>query len=265
MEKVTDQSGVIPRTSAVLSAIGAAGDRGARLVDLAVQTQIARPTVHRILRDLAAVGFVLQTPSKSYVLGPQLYWLGLNAQPPMANLPAIRNIAQELAHNTGDAVYFAIRQQAGVRYVLRTEGDFPIRTQAVNVGDLKPYTSTYSGIALLGTLPDSVIDAALQTIVVNAPEQWAASHPLEAEMREAIAEVKDQGWCYMTGVVMPGLAGMAAPIPTQNGLSMAALSIATIESRLPRERAERLAPELIAAANKISAHLGHLGLSANAF
>lgn len=256
MEKSLDQSGVIPRTSAVLSAIGDSGDRGARLVDLAAKTGIARPSVHRLLKDLAACGFVLQTPNKTYVLGPQLYWLGLNAQPPMANLPAIRNIAQELAHDTGDAVYFAIRQQSGVRYVLRTEGDFPIRTQAVNVGDLKPYTSTYSGIALLGTLSDSVIEASLKSIVVSAPEQWAATHPLEAEMRQAIGEVKDHGWCYMTGVVMPGLAGMAAPIPVESGTPMAALSIATIESRLPRERAERLAPELLAAANRISAHLG---------
>ncbi|MGV1033681.1 MAG: IclR family transcriptional regulator [Microbacteriaceae bacterium] len=255
MSQSSEVSGVVPRLAAVLNGISAAGERGARLVDLAARTGIARPSVHRLLKDLIDAGMVLQTTAKTYVLGPQLYWLGLTAQAPLSNMPAIRNIVQGLARETGDTVYVAVRQQSGVRYVLRAEGDYPIRSHAVAVGDLKPFTSSYSGISLLASMPQPAIEAALQTIVVDAPEKWVAQHSLEREMRAAIADVQAQGWSYMTGVVMPGIAGMAAPVPNPDGLPLAAVSITTIESRLPRDRAERLAPALTAAASKIAEHL----------
>lgn len=255
MSNSTDPSGVIPRVSALLNQISHSGAKGARLLDLATQTGIARPTVHRMLKDLMQAGMVLQTTAKTYILGPQLYWLGLTAQPPLRNLPAIRNIAQGLAKEMGDTVYVAIRQQTGVRYVLRVEGDYPIRSHAVSVGDLKAYTASYSGIALMAGFEDDVVESILQSIVIDAPEQWASKQSPAGAMRTAIADVRRDGWCHVTGVVMPGIAGITAPIPGKGELSLAAISVTTIDSRLSRERADRLAPSLLAAANGIAVHI----------
>lgn len=255
MTNESELSGVIPRVSAVLTQISHAGAVGARLVDLANGTGIARPTVHRMLKDLIQAGMVLQTTTRTYILGPQLYWLGLTAQPPLRNMPAIRNIAQSLAKETGDTVYVAIRQQTGVRYVLRAEGDFPIRTHAVSVGDLKAFTTSYSGIALMAAFEDETINAILQSIVVDAPGQWASRQSPELAMRRAIDEVRAHGWCHISGVVMPGIAGLTAPVPGEGPLPLAAISVTSIESRLPRELAETLAPSVLAAASSIAAHI----------
>ncbi len=255
MTESSELSGVVPRMAAVLRDIGASTTRGARLVDLSESTGIARPTVHRMLKDLVAEGFVLQTPAKTYILGPQLYWLGLAAQAPIANLPAIRNIAQQIAQETGDTVYVGIRHQAGIRYVLRAEGDFPIRPHLVSVGQFKPFTSSYGGIALLATMPDAVVDGILANIVVDAPGAWAAQQPLAQEIRGAIAQVRAERWHFLGGVVMPNISGMAAVAPTSEGPSPVAISMTTIEARLSRERAESLAPALTAAASRIADHL----------
>lgn len=256
MNDTPDVSGVLPRAANLLTRIKSAGPNGLRLLDLANDTGIARSTVHRLLKDLADIGFVEQVEDKSYVLGPELYWLGLAAQPPLRNLPAIRNIAQQLANECGDIVYVAFRQGNGARYVLRVEGDFPIKSHVVNVGDLMPYTSSYSGLALLASLPDRVIDASIDAFTVYAPTTWVQEHTeIQSKMRKAVADIREQGWYVTDGVVMPGLSGMAAPIPNDEGLPIAAISITGIESRLPAERAEHLAPLLLATAAKIGQQL----------
>lgn len=248
-------SGVIPRMTLVLETINRAGVPGARLIDLAHSTGIARPTVHRLLKDLTASGYVQQTPTKTYVLGQQLYWLGLTAHPPLKHLGTIRGIIQQLALETGDTVYLAIRQQAGVRYVLRAEGDFPIRSHAVSVGDLKSFSSTYSGFSLLASLPDEEVDSALAALLEKRDATKPISGELESQLRHAIANVRSQGWCHMTGIVMPGIAGISAPVPNSNGIPMAAVSLSTVESRLSPERAERLAPDLLTTARRVAEHL----------
>lgn len=244
-------TGVLPRVHALLTAIAASKGTGGRLKDLAETTGIARPTVHRLLQDLAGVGYVIQLPDRRYCLGPALFWLGLAAPSALPGLPAVRAIAQSLATAVGDTVYVSMREADGVRYVLRTEGDYPIRSHVVSVGETKPFTASYSGLALLATLPAEVQESTLRHIVVDAPEAWASEASLEGAMRDAIAQVLSRGWCTGTGLVMPGLAGLAAPVPNPHGLPIAAVSISAVDSRLPPERAEQLAPELLAAARRI--------------
>ena len=67
-----DTPGVVNRVGAVLGAVALQGDGGARLVDIASETQIPRPSVHRLLADLAAVGYIEQMPNKKYRLGQEL-------------------------------------------------------------------------------------------------------------------------------------------------------------------------------------------------
>ncbi|GAA1466416.1 IclR family transcriptional regulator [Microbacterium thalassium] len=244
--------GVLPRVNSVLTAIGAGGENGVRLKDLADATGIARPTVHRLLQDMAEVEFVTQLSDRRYALGPALFWLGLGAPPALPAMPAVRAVAQALADAVGDTVYVSMRVPDGVRYILRAEGDFPIRTHVVAVGETKPFTSSYSGLALLATLPEETREHALRNIVVSAPPGWASTMGLDETMRAAIDHVRAHGWCAGPGLVMPGVAGIAAPVPDPSGVPVAAISISAVEARLPRERAEQLAPQLMAAARRIA-------------
>lgn len=244
-------TGVLPRVSAVLHAIAHAGEQGVRLVDLAAQTGIARPTVHRLLQDLVAVGFVAQLHDRRYGLGPELFWLGLDAPPALPNLPAVRALAQNLANVSGDTVYVGVRRPEGVRYVIRAEGGYPIRLHLVAVGETKAFTSSYSGLALLGTLPAEAREAALHDIVVDAPEPWGDEQFVENAIRSSIEQVRTRGWCVGPSLIMPGIAGIAAPVPNRDGTPVAAISISAVDTRLSASRAEELAPRLLATAARI--------------
>ena len=101
---------VVARAAAVLEAVARASAEGARLVDLANATGIARPSVHRLLQDLTEVGYIEQGADRLYRLGSGLFMLGLNAPTPGWDLTAIRPIAAALAEVSEDTVYVAVRQ-----------------------------------------------------------------------------------------------------------------------------------------------------------
>lgn len=243
---------VVTRAAAVLEAVARASAEGARLVDLAQATGIARPSVHRLLQDLTEVGFIEQGTDRLYRLGSGLFMLGLNAPTPGWDLTAIRPIAQNLAELSEDTVYVSVRQFDGVHYLLRTEGAYPIRAQLVDVGDTKPYTSSYSGLALLATLGEGEQAKALEARTFDVPEGWLGETDIDALLRAKISDVNSLGYCGGASVVMPGVAGMAAPVLSRTQRPYMAISISAVEARLTPERITQLAPDLLEAARQIS-------------
>jgi len=242
---------VVARAATILAAVARSSD-GARLVDLANETGIARPSVHRLLGDLIEVGYITQGPDRLYRLGSGLFMLGLNAPTPGWDLAAIRPIAQALADETGDTVYLSVRQFDGVHYLVRAEGDYPIRAQLVDVGDTKPYTSSYSGLALLSTLSPAEQTKAIAARTFDVPEGWLGETDIPQLLRHTIVDVQSQGWCGGASIVYPGVAGMAALVPSSTQRPYMAISISAVEARLTDKRIAELSTPLLAAANEIS-------------
>lgn len=245
---------VIGRAASLLSALRAGGERGLRLVDVASRAGIARPSVHRLLSELIDVGYVEQLPDRRYRLGSGIYLLGLHAPTPPWNLPAIRNIAERLAEHSGDTVYVAIRRVDGVHYLMRFDGHYPIRSHVVSVGETKPFASTYSGIALFSTFPEQQRDLIIQqSLMVGGQDFAGVTASDESVLRRLVEDVREHGFCSGTGVVAPGITGMAAP--AWNGVEPAhfAISISAVDGRLTPDRIEQLAPSLLTAARQIAA------------
>ena len=65
----------VERAFEILERIAAAGGE-ASLSDLAAQTSLPLPTIHRMLRTLSAIGYVIQSANRRYMLGPGLIRLG---------------------------------------------------------------------------------------------------------------------------------------------------------------------------------------------
>ncbi len=251
------RSTVVERVASILTEISRNGSRRCRLKDLALGTGIARPSVHRILNDLIRVGFVVQNPDRTYALGETLFTLGLSAASPIHDLNRIRELAQQLADSCGDVVYVALRQFGGVHYLVRAEGHFTILTHTINVGDVKAFTSSYSGIALLAHMSPDERQPYLNRLVLDASPAWIEEHRirLRRTLSEKIIEVETHGYCAGPHVVMPGIAGIAACIPSSSRTPYMALSISAVENRLDAERIRAIAPSLLKTARAMSAFI----------
>lgn len=245
---------VVTRVAELLSRISREGPRGARLKDLALDTGIARSSVHRLLGELCAVKLVQQGPDRRYTLGQAMFSLGLSAPSPIRDFQRLRALAQALADECGDVVYLSLRQFHGVHYLLRAEGDYPIRTHLVSVGETKPFTASYSGLALLAHMDEETQRQALHRLALDAPEDWIQAHRarLERSLREHLADTQRLGYCAGPNTVMPGVAGMAAPVLSRSQKPYMALSISAVEHRLNPDRVQALAPSLLKTAALMS-------------
>lgn len=249
------QGQVVARVAALLMEIDRAGPAGARLLDLGEATAIARSSIHRILADLISVGFVQQTVGRRYLLGPRL--LGLSTLQPdtVIAVEKLEAVAQQLAMRTGDTVYVAQRLGASVRYLVRADGNYPVRAQIVDVGQTLPLGSTLSGIALLAGWSDNELRLALEAVTATGerpPRLFRKEADWLAAFKRFDAQIQEQGYCYVRDLVWPGVSGVAAPCANRRGRPRLAMSISAIDARIPPQRADEIGPWLVEAAQTLS-------------
>lgn len=99
----------IERTFELLEAMADAGGR-IGLSELADRVGFPKPTVHRLMRTLVALGYARQEPTRDYSLGPRLVrlvdassrLLGLRAAPYLQDL--VNELARELAREQVRAI-----------------------------------------------------------------------------------------------------------------------------------------------------------------
>ncbi len=242
-----DRPGAVDRVSRLLQEVACSGPGGARLKDLALGTGIARPSVHRLLRELMAVNLVRQASPRRYTLGSGVFMLGLCAPSPIQDMAAMKTLAQDLADRSGEVVYVALRRHDGVHYLLRHEGRDAIRSHLIPAGDVKPFTAGYAGLALLASMSEDQQRERIHHLAVDAPPEWVAPRrwQLQRTMRDKVIEVASQGYCTGHGVMMPGVGGIAAPVPSRHLAPYMAVSISAAEHRLTSERVAALVPQLM--------------------
>ncbi|HGH1346103.1 TPA: IclR family transcriptional regulator [Acinetobacter baumannii] len=229
--------------------------RGMRLKDLVLETGIAHASTHRILNDLIKVGFVQQLDNKAYQLGPELFTLGLSAPVPISDLNTLEEFAQELADECGDLVCIGLKQFNGVRYIAVCQGKNPFVPYTIHKGDLKPFTATYSGIALLAYLKEGEQRYWIQKPQLDAPTEWITENQLNLKKNipDFINKMKKDKYIYAQNLIYPNISGITTIIPTKNGgIPYMTLSISASTERLQPEYANKLIPKLMRTANKIS-------------
>lgn len=237
-----ERSAMVERSCRLLCALGRYGTRGARLVDLTREADLTRPAALRILRTLIDEGFVHQD-GRLYRLGTTMFQLGLAAQSPLGDMVAPRRIIRDLARALGDTVYLCLRQGDDVLYLLREEGDFPVRTHTVRIGDTKNLTETYGGIALMAALEPAetctILDRLLPACVESAVLRRRAIELMLKTARQ------DAGRVSGSDLVLRGLAGAGVPIVSPvTGQPVMALTVSAISPRLDAERLIEIWPLL---------------------
>lgn len=113
----------------------------------------------------------------------------------------------------------------------------------VNIGDRLPLTRGAGGKVLLAWLPELERKNILSTgASVSASE---------------LALIRKQGFAISMGERDQGVGAVAAPIFDATGRLQCALALAGPFTRISRNDFEKMAPDIVSAANQISAALGH--------
>jgi DNA-binding IclR family transcriptional regulator len=231
----------IERALLLLREIAAHNRGGSRLLDLAARTGLQRPTVHRMLKCLAAENMVQQDPeTHRYFLGSMVFELGLTAAP-RYNLREICHPAlTRLAEATGDTVFLTQRSALDAVCIDRREGAFPIKTFTLEIGMRRPLGVGTGSLAILCALSEEEIRQTIDANAIRLPEYGLTPSSLTAQVRRA----QKTGYAVREAPTLAGVRSIGQALRNQSGMPFAALSISTISSRMNDKRVAELATML---------------------
>jgi IclR family acetate operon transcriptional repressor len=235
---LSDSAGVqsVVRAFGLLEALARSGGE-AGLSELAEASNLALPTIHRLVRTLAGLGYVRQLPSRRYALGPGLVRLGEQAERLLAawarpGLKRLENAVQETAN-------LAVLDGDMVVYVAQVPSRHQMR-MFTEVGRRVYPHSTGVGKALLAQLPDpSVLDIVRRT---GMPKYTDTTITTEADLLNDLQRIRERGYSIDEGEQERGVRCFAMGVP--GAFSLTAVSVSGPDSRVTLPSAATIVPAL---------------------
>ncbi|MFI5628885.1 IclR family transcriptional regulator [Streptomyces sp. NPDC051664] len=239
--------GPVDKAMDVLAALARSGAPH-RLADLARHTGLAKPTVHRLLRALAATGYAEPATGGSYRPGPRLLGLAASVLTDDAALRQVSPVLDELRARTGLFASYAVRDD---RTVIHLDVRAPAQGLGLDLrpGFCEPVTAGAAGLVLLAALPAEESES-LSTGPDGAPADDATHAALAAAARDGYAFDGTDTWLDRRA--------LAAPVRDATGHAVGALVLTGVAFTLDDAAAQLHGPMVRSAAAAVSASLAAL-------
>ncbi|SEQ33338.1 IclR family transcriptional regulator [Lentzea albida] len=242
----------IQRAAEVLKLLAHGGAHQLSVGEIARALDLAKPTVHGILRTLQEVGFVEQeVEGGKYRLGAALFQIGTSYLDGNELRAKALNWSDTLAMRAREAVRIGVmhgKHVLVVHHVFRPDNS----RQTLDTGALLPWHATALGKALVafGEWPDGELQAFTRH-TLNPDQLYVAMN-----------EVRDRDWAYDLHELVEGEASVAAPIRDRRGVAVGAIGISGPVERLCDSPDQPPRLELVSyvreAARSVSRELGGL-------
>ncbi|MCR3921091.1 MAG: IclR family transcriptional regulator [Firmicutes bacterium] len=214
-------------------------------------------TAHRLLHTLMNDGFISQDKdSGKYLLGLRTFEVGHAALYSMDIRTTARPFLQELVDRCNETTNLAILDQGELVYIDQIESLNMIKIFA-RVGSRGPAHCTGGGKALLANLTDREFDRFLeQKTPLCSYTPLTICDPIK--LKEEIVRIRNRGYALDNEELEEGVRCVAVPVWDFENKAIAAISVSGPHTRLTDAFIqERLIPEVMAAADKVSERLGH--------
>lgn len=216
------------RVLRVLEAVGQPGGPH-RLGGVAVETGLAKPTVHRILRTLTESGYVIADGSGTYGPGPRAY--ALSAVFAASRHTDTDSILQQFQSEVDQTVHIALRSGQRAVYVRKIDSAGPYQ-MASRIGGQLPLHCTAIGKAILAHSEEEEVNAALEN---ELPRRTPGTITDPPALTAELARVRERGYAVDDEENEPTIRCLAAPLLDRTGHAVGGISISTITFQLPRE------------------------------
>lgn len=225
------------------------------LADVAKITSMSRASVRRALLTLETLGYVGSRQNRFY-LRPRVLDLGYAFLSSSSSVDITQDHLRRLSTKIGESVSACEYDDGDVVYVARaaTETIMPIR---LGIGRRLPAFCTSTGRVLLSEFDEQRLDAYFR----DYPREKLSPATVidEHELRDRIAEVREQGWSLNNQEVDLGARSVAAPVVGADGRFVSAVNISVSTSRVSAEQLrEDYLPQLLESTGMISADLSLL-------
>lgn len=229
------------RALMLLKLVGNYHPQGVRLKDLIAETGQDRSTVHRLLTCLVDEGFLERAaPSKAYRLGMEAMQLGLMSAAMVPVVDRFRPVMQRLARQSGDTVFLIVRSGDHALCLHREEGPYPVKAFVIEPGSRRLLGVSSVGMCILSRLPQAEVDAHHQ----RHQAQYLRLRLTGDALMRAVSETRRKGYSEAHDFRADETNGVGSSFRLSRN-TVAGISIAAIHSRMPPERRQELARQLI--------------------
>lgn len=249
MTKPTAGAQTITRAIRALKLIAGRAPEAMRLVDLAQELALERPTAHRLLKALMSEGMLVRDPAtRQYTLGSLVFELGL-ASAHQFNLGDICSpVLEALAQRSGDTSFLFVRSGNDAVCLNRVQGTYPIQTPAVPVGSRQPLGVNAGGLALLSCLPEGDVARIFDAVSARLSIYGNLDVP---ELQKHVDRAREKGYARIANRAVPGVSAVGLPIRSRTGTAIAAVTVATTQARMTDRHVSDILPMLEDAAAEI--------------
>jgi len=249
-EKSPPRSGTVQSIERAFGLLETMADHGGTmgLSQLAAESGLPLPTIHRLLRTLVDLGYLRQDSSRQYVLAPRLIRLGESSGAMLSvwAKPHLDRLVAEL----GESANLAMLDGDEIVYVAQVPSKHSMR-MFTEVGRRVFVHCTGVGKAVLAQLPDATVREIVRRVGMPAQTDHSITDP-DALVAE-LDRIRERGWAEDDGEQEVGVHCFAVPVP---GTPVpTAISVSGPAERVTRDAGERIIPVLLQAAGDLAADL----------
>lgn len=225
----------------------------APLATLAEAAGCSRTAGFRLLRTLQGRGFAIQDETRGiWRLGARWGVLGRAAVQQGALAATAMPFLTELGKATGDNVYLRVRDGMQNETIAFYQSDPALRVYT-DVGKRGPLHAG-SARMLLAHAPEAV---QTQILAQRLPRFTPATRTDATWIAADLQRIRNRGYLITSDEVTPGAVSVTAPVRDASGQVIAALSLGAPSLRMRPPRPRNLLPQVMEAAEKLSAALGY--------
>ena len=243
----------VDRAVSILEYLGRQEEAG--VTEIAAELGVHKSTASRLASALELRGLIEHREERGkYRLGLGLVRLAGAATVRLDLSQQSRPVCEQLAAQVAETINLAILDGGAAINVDQVLGPSAITTHNW-LGRRTPLHATSSGKVLLAHLTGPELDRRLA-----APLESYTPHTVTepGALRAQLTSIRSDGCAYSIEELEAGLNAVAAPVFTFNGQVVAALSASGPSYRLTEQRLPEISATVRAAADRISARLGHL-------
>ena len=222
------------------------------LSETAAVASLTRATARRILRTLAALGYVAQS-GRQFSLTPRVLELGFGYLSSQSWIDQALPLLKELSASVQESCSAAILQDTDIVYVARIPTQ-RIMSAALTVGSRLPAFHTSLGRAQLGFVEEDEVWRRIRSLRIHPYTTQTITEP--QALVDRIKADREQGFSIVDEELERGLRSIAVPIVDRRGIAVAGLNLSTNSTRITRNHMrEHFLPRLSAVAGEISSFI----------
>jgi len=214
------------------------------------QLNLPRPTTNRIIGNLVRLNFLKRDPVlKQLIEGDRLLRLALAVVERATKRGPRHELLRDLSERTGETCNVGTIAAGRIRYLDRVESHWPLAFR-LEAGSEIPMHCTALGKLLLAHLPPSQREKHLGTIELTRYTNQTITD--RAKLKAELDDIVRNGFSLDNEEYLPGVLGLAVPVPNGDSFPVLAIAIAAPSARLTPDKLREHLPLLREYADKFA-------------